>query len=154
MKEYGKILDGSDNVRCTVFNWQHKFSLLKSDTQPQGYLPIEKHLPKPTPNDNQILGWDYTINGNKITKDYVLLPKGYPRQFSKLKFVEVMMNFDKWETVKQWIIDNGLFDLYQAAQDFSEDNVYYIQGKEQLKSLLGLSDDEINQIENYCQVKD
>ena len=39
--------------------------------------------------------------------------------------------------LKQYIIDAGLYDLYLAAQDFREDNEYFLQGKSVLMSQLG-----------------
>ena len=52
-------------------------------------------------------------------------------------------NLGLWDDAKAWIIENGLYDKYLAAQDFSSDNEYFVAGKAALQQALGLSDEEI-----------
>lgn len=63
-----------------------------------------------------------------------------PRTFSKLKCIEALMKEGVWSEVKKWIEDSGLYDLYLAAQDFKEDNEYFVIGKTQLQQKLGWDD--------------
>lgn len=69
-----------------------------------------------------------------------------PRQFSKLKIVAALMAVGVWDTVKQYITDAGLYDLYLAAQDFAEDNEYFTQGRQQLQTALSWTDEQVEAI--------
>lgn len=69
-----------------------------------------------------------------------------PRTFSKLKIVAALMEAGVWPQVKAFIEQQGLYDLYLAAQDFSEDNAYFIQGKAALQQSLGWTDEQVEAI--------
>ena len=73
-------------------------------------------------------------------------PPPPPRQFSKLKIVAALMGVGVWDTVKQYITDAGLYDLYLAAQDFAEDNEYFTQGKTALQAQLDWTDEQVEAI--------
>ena len=68
------------------------------------------------------------------------------RTFSKLKIVAALQNLGVWPQVKSWIETNQLYDLYLAAQDFAENNTHFCQGLTALKSLLGMSAEQIEEI--------
>lgn len=76
------------------------------------------------------------------TNDIVIINKpvkGY-RRFSKMKAVAVLTEMGMWDEVKKWIVDNGMYDLYLAAQFFSEDNEHFLRGMEVMKTKFGMSD--------------
>ena len=75
-----------------------------------------------------------------------------PRTFSKLKVVVALRAYGVWPRVKEWIIANDLYDLYLAAQDFSEADPYFTQGKAALQALLGLTDEQVEAILAECVV--
>jgi hypothetical protein len=70
--------------------------------------------------------------------------------FSKLKIVMALKKADLWILTRTWIEENGLYDLYLAAQDFREDNEFFIQGKSELQRLTGKSAEEIEAILAMC----
>ena len=72
------------------------------------------------------------------------------RVFSKLKMVMALKKADLWILTRTWIEENGLYDLYLAAQDFREDNEFFIQGKSELQRLSGRSAEEIEAILSQC----
>ena len=76
------------------------------------------------------------------------------RIFSKLKFVAIMTKLKKWNEIRNWIIQNDLMDLYMAAQDFREDNEYFIQGKKAIQDTLKMSDEEVEKILSQCIAED
>ena len=59
---------------------------------------------------------------------------GTVREFSKLKVVGILMQMNLWETVKDWIERMGLYDLYAAAQVFANDNEYFNDALNELKT--------------------
>lgn len=79
--------------------------------------------------------------------------KVVPRRFSKLKVVAALTQAGVWPQVKAWIEQNGLYDLYLAAQDFAEDNAYFKTGKAQLQSVLGWTDAQIEALLKECILK-
>jgi hypothetical protein len=72
------------------------------------------------------------------------------RIFSKLKMVMALKKADLWILTRTWIEENGLYDLYLAAQDFREDNEFFIQGKSELQRLSGRTAEEIEAILSQC----
>lgn len=73
------------------------------------------------------------------------------KTYSKMKCVLKLTQMGVWEQVKQWIIAQGLYDVYLAAQDFSEDNPYFVQGLATFKEMLGLSDEQIRAVLRDCE---
>lgn len=69
-----------------------------------------------------------------------------PRVFSKLKCVAALIQANVWTQVKQYIEQAGLYDLYLAAQEFSEDNEYFVQGRAALQSALGWTDEQVESV--------
>lgn len=73
-------------------------------------------------------------------------PKPPPRTFSKLKVTAALMAREKWLPVRDFLVQNGLYDLYLAAQDFREDNEFFVKGLAALKEQFGMADEEIEAI--------
>ena len=78
------------------------------------------------------------------------VPMKVPRVFSKLRAVEALMELGVWNEVKAWIEEQGLYDLYLAAVEFSEDDERFITGVSVLKEKLGLSDEQVESILARC----
>ena len=55
-----------------------------------------------------------------------------------------------WQQVKTYIEQAGLYDLYLAANDFREDNEYFIKGKTVLQPLLGWTDEQVEALLSQC----
>lgn len=68
------------------------------------------------------------------------IPPAPPRVFSKLRVVAALMGAGVWPQVKAWMEREGLYDLYLAANEFAEDNEWFVAGKAQLQSELGWTD--------------
>ena len=73
-----------------------------------------------------------------------------PRTFSKLKMLLVLKRENLWVLTKTWIEEHGLYDFYLAAQFFTEDNEYFLQGKTELQKVMGKTDEEINALLDEC----
>ena len=72
------------------------------------------------------------------------------RTFSKLKIVSALMQAEVWPQVKAFIEQQGLYDLFVAAQDFAEGNTYFEQGKAALQSSLGWTDAQVEALLSAC----
>ena len=68
------------------------------------------------------------------------------RTFSKLRIVAALTRAGVWANVKQYIEQAGLYDLYLAAQDLREDNEYFAQGRTQLQTALGWTDEQVEAV--------
>ena len=75
-------------------------------------------------------------------------PTGEPpvARYSKMKCVAALTKLGVWPQVRAWIESQGLYDLYLAAQDFAEDNEYFTQGRQQLQTALGWTDEQVEAI--------
>lgn len=69
-----------------------------------------------------------------------------PVKYSKMRIVAALQTLGYWAQVKQWIIDNDLYDLYLAAQDFASDNEHFAIGLAILQAQLGLTDEQVETI--------
>jgi hypothetical protein len=74
------------------------------------------------------------------------LPPPPPRTFSKLKITAALMKIEKWLPVRDYLVQAGLYDLYLAAQDFKEDDEFFVKGLTELKAKFGMSDEEVEAI--------
>lgn len=69
-----------------------------------------------------------------------------PRTFSKLRIVAALTTAGVWDSVKQLLIERGLYDLFLAAQNFAEDNEYFENGKAALQTALGWTDEQVEAV--------
>lgn len=74
------------------------------------------------------------------------LPPSPPRTFSKLKITAALMKIEKWLPVRDYLVQSGMYDLYLAAQDFKEDDEFFVRGLTEIKAKFGMSDEEVEAI--------
>lgn len=79
--------------------------------------------------------------------------KAKPATYSKLRIVGELKTLGLWPQVKAWIEANDLYDEYLAAQDFTDDNEYFRQGKAALQQALGLTDKQVQEILENARIK-
>ena len=77
---------------------------------------------------------------------------GGPRRFSKFRVVVALKAANLWVLTKTWIEEKGLYDLYLAAQDFAEDNEWFVQGRSEIQALARLTDERVEEILAPCVV--
>lgn len=112
-----------------------------------------------------VSGWTETETA--LTRVYKQVPRPAPgasgeqgggeggvtvRRFSKLKVVVALKAANLWILTKTWIEEKGFYDLYLAAQDFAEDNEWFLQGKDEIRRLAGKTDEEIESILSQCVI--
>ena len=142
---YGKFFDENtteaDDIMATSDGGEYTDEVLRAD----GWFPI---VEVGEPSDSPFRVFHYTKvedeNGGHIEESYTITPQ--TRTFSKFKLVMALMKRNLWTQVKAFIEEAGLMDLYQAAQSFDEDNDYFKQAKGTLQSMLGVSDETVEQI--------
>lgn len=121
--------------------------------EPPAYPLADPMPPAPTPPEGKIAVSDGyepadTPDGKEWRQKwrYEDAPPPPPRQFSKLKIVAALTAQGVWPQVKAFIEQAGLYDLYLAAQDFAEDNEYFTQGRQQLQTALGWTDEQVEAV--------
>ena len=160
--EYVRIKSGATSAKMA--NREHPLfvEIMYSDTQPDGFLPVEKILPKPEPSESEELCYTYTNRGDRMTKEYFLAPKGtsfVPRKFSKLSIYLAITKLNAWAKVQSWlegkVIDgvNGWM-AFQLAQEVSEAHPLFVPLAAEAKKLLGLSDKQFEEMLNACILVD
>ena len=114
-----------------------------------GYLPVVDAPPSVPPQEGyhyEARGWEERDAAVRRVYAEVADPPAPPRTFSKMKCVTALMEAELWGAVKSYIESMGLYDLYLAAQDFREDNEYFIRGKAALMEALSLTDEQVEAI--------
>ena len=117
-----------------------------------GAYPLGDTTP-PTPPEGKIVvqdGYELVTNEWRPRWIYEDAPPPPPRQFSKLKIVAALTTAGVWSQTKAFIEQQGLYDLYLAAQDFAEDNTYFTQGKAALQTALGWTDEQVEELLAQC----
>ena len=113
--------------------------------------PKGDDAPLPEPQEGKIAVYNgYALGGdNKWHKQWMLVdaPPKPPRTFSKYRLIAALMQANLWTGVKAWIENTeGVYDLYLAAEDISEDEPLLAQGIAALKSELGITDEQVESI--------
>jgi hypothetical protein len=118
--------------------------------------PKGEDAPLPEPQEGKVVEYGGYALGedSKWHRQWTLVdaPPKPPRTFSKLKIVAALTRAGVWTQVKQYIIDANLYDLYLAAQDFAEDNEYFVQGKTSLQTALGWTDEQVEAVLSQSEV--
>lgn len=154
MNRYGKILNGKTEVKVTPMRGMDKvYEQVSAEACPEGFKPVERVLPYPKPGYGEEIAFVIKDEGDRLTKTGFIVKAGTAfsgRTFSKLKVVAALIEAKLWPTVKEWIINSGLYDLYLAAQNFSEDDPYFIRGKSEMMSALRMDENAVEAILSQC----
>ena len=111
------------------------------------YLPIVDNPPQTDADHYAVaMGWERVADEWVRQYETREIPPPPPRVFSKLRIVAALMQANVWAQVKAYIEQAGLYDLYLAAQEFAEDNEYFMQGKAALQSALGWTDEQVEAV--------
>lgn len=138
---YIVLIDGTTIVNPTAEQYAEK----------RNAYPKGEDAPLPEPQEGKVVeygGYALGESDRLWHKQWVLVdaPLKPPRTFSKLRIVAALTEAGVWAQVKAYIEQAGLYDLYLAAQDFAEDNEYFVQGKNALQTALGWTDEKIESI--------
>lgn len=145
---YGRIVDGRFEKAPNCIN--NDFNLSAEKYLEAGYLPVIEEAPNP-PEGMEPAYREYVEEDGKIVYRWrYRVPVKVPRVFSKLRAVEALMELGVWGEVRAWIEEQGLYDLYLAAVEFSEDDERFVAGVSALKSKLGLTDEQVENILARC----
>ena len=124
----------------------------------RGAYPKGDDAPMPGPEEGKMVVADgYRLYKRRWQRQWTLVDEPEPappppRTFSKLRIVAALTKAGVWPQVKQYIIDADLYDLYLAAQDFAEDNEYFVQGKTALQTALGWTDEQVEAVLKEAKV--
>lgn len=150
---YGKIVDGElvyapralrvgNAVVCNPAPGQYVA---------QGWLPVVEEPPQTDAAHYAVpTGWREADGRIERVYEVREVPPPPPRVFSKLKVVAALMDAGVWVQVKAWIESKGLYDLYLAAQEFAEDNEWFISGRAALAATLGWTDEQVEALLARC----
>ena len=145
---YGRIIDGRFEKAPNCIN--NDFNLTDEKYSAVGYLPVVEEAPNPPEGMEPSYREFVEEDGKIIHRWRYHTPAKPPRVFSKLRAVEALTELGVWGEVKAWIEEQGLYDLYLAAVEFSEDDERFVAGVSALKSKLGLSDEQVESILARC----
>ena len=113
------------------------------------YLPNVIDEPPQTDSAHYAVPTGYEQDGDAWRRLYEVreVPPPPPRTFSKYRLVAALMQAEVWPQVKEWIESvPGVYDLYLAAEDISEDEPLLAQGIAAVKQLLGWTDEQVEAV--------
>ena len=126
------------------------FAALNEERAKQGlppYLPVVDERPTTDAAYYAVAtGWTRDCETWRRVYDIRELPPPPPRTFSKLRIVAALTTAGVWDSVKQLLVERGFYDLFLAAQDFREDNDYFVQGRAALQTALGWTDEQVEAV--------
>lgn len=158
--EFGKIISGATRVKCNVYEFPKYIDIVFAETCPDGYLPVEKVLPKPEVPDGKWLAFVYTNTGTALRKEYFLVDAGESafeavRKFSKLKIYGAITQLGAWGQVQSWLETKDVGGLngwmaFQLAQEISEDHPMFAPLSEDARVMLGLTKEQFDSLLAQC----
>ena len=107
-----------------------------------------KFLDLQPPADPPPEGKEYAISGYietaaDIRPVFKLIAHNLPpRTFSKLRLVTALTKRGIWSAFRDWLIETDLYDLFNAATEFREDNADFIAALSAAQSRFGFTRDE------------
>jgi len=140
--KYIVLADGTTIVNPTA----EQYARLR-DAYPKG-----EDAPMPTPPEGKVVeygGYELGEDDHLWHKQWVVVdaPPPPPRTFSKYRLVSALMQAEVWPQVKTWIESvPGAYDLYLAAEDISEDEQLLKDGIDDVKKLLGWTDEDVERV--------
>lgn len=149
---------GEQKTEHIVRDWdtsEVKIRPTEKDYRQMGFKSVSEAAPsEPAPVGYHYEARGYAEDESRIWRIYetVANPPAPPRTFSKLKCVAALMEAELWGAVKSYIESMGLYDLYLAAQDFREDNEYFVRGKAALMEALSLTEEQVEAILQKCVI--
>ena len=73
-----------------------------------------------------------------------------PTIYSKYKAYLALRGAGVWPQVKAWLEANDLWDAFMIANDFRDDDPYFKQGVTELKSVVGWTDEQVEELLAQC----
>lgn len=90
-----------------------------------------------------------TTNGTATAK--VTIKDGAPvKRYTQYRVIGLLMQMGKWETVKAYLVQAGLYDLFMGAQYLATDDPVFFGALKEMAKLLGLTQCELNQLLEKC----
>lgn len=123
MTEYVRIKSGGITARMLNRDKNNYVDLMRVDegrTPPgEGWYPVEKVLPKPTPGPGQLLGYTYTIENGVAKKRYFVEA---PTQVD----MSQVKNFDQLKAVVASLVGSAMALLFSALPASGQTQFRYI----------------------------
>ena len=126
--------------------------MLPEDSTDQDYLAlgwkkIVNDRPAVDESRFKVINKWYDETDSELVMQYEIIEIDTTRHviMSKYKFIAKLMEMDLWAGVKRMLEDNGLMDLFNAAQELDSENDFFKRGIQLAKMELDLTDDQIRQ---------
>lgn len=125
--------------------------LLSADSSDEEYLSLGwKKIVINYPKDIDESRFTVVQNGYKetaklLSATWSITEKKSFYVISKYKFIAKLIEMNLWIQVKQLLEDNGLLDLFNAAQELNTEDQFFKQGIQLAKTELGITDEQIQQ---------
>ena len=81
----------------------------------------------------------------------VAVKDGAPvKRYTQYKIIGLLMKMGKWQQVKQYLVDNNLFDLFMGAQFLSNADENFMSAKKMMAQVLQIEEAVIDELLETC----
>ena len=122
--EYGKIIRGSTEEYCNVYEFPQYVDIKFADSQPEGYLPITKIGTKPAIPAGKWLAFHYTNTGTALKKEYFLVDEGQSAHRCPLGQEDYKLLADDDIVNRTAALDSSAYPITYTYQGDSSINLY------------------------------
>lgn len=152
-RKYGKLVDGTMEYAPSQISDQGAIIVNPSrETYLRaGYKKVIEGAADDPPEGEEwkLVGWHETAEA--YIAEYESVPRVIPpRTFSKLKIVAALTQRGSWLAVRDWLTETGYYDLFLAAQNFSEGYPAFDDGLAAAKARFGWDDATVEGILAKC----
>lgn len=97
----------------------------------------------------EITGYTFFPTGTAAAS--VVIKDGAPlKKYTQYKIIGLLMKMGKWQQVKQYLVDNDLFDLFMGAQYLTNADENFLRAKKMMGQLLGVEEAVIDELLETC----
>jgi hypothetical protein len=97
-----------------------------------------------------VMGYDFDqTNGTATAR--VTVKDGAPvKRYTQYKIIGALMKLGKWDTVKAFLVEQNMYDLFMGAQYIATDDPNFFAAKKHMAQLLGVTDCELDEVLEGC----
>ena len=97
-----------------------------------------------------ITGYQFNASAGTATA-FVEIKDGAPvKKYTQYKIIGLLMRMNKWSQVKQYLVDNDLFDLFMGAQFLSNADENFVRAKKMMSQVLQTEESVIDELLESC----
>ena len=95
-------------------------------------------------------GYVFNASAGVATALVVVKDEAPVKKYTKYKIIGLLMKLGKWQQVKQYLVDNDMYDLFMGAQFLSNADENFMTAKKAMGQLLQIDEAVIDELLESC----